>query len=212
PMHESDRTERRLADRRTDERQPGRVRERESPHRRELHEEIVRMLMVDDRLAVERLARLEELTGALAADGRGLDAGHAWPRKAPLRRIAARHPHPPVRHGELGAAALAALMVELGEHHAVLHERPTGRRHRHLRVIVRRGVLRARGNGDQQYACRNRSRQQAAYTHHVLPPMKVGRVSPEGPTYTRRGREWWVRPPSEGGGDSQPMNGSIGGS
>ena len=55
---------------------PGRIADRHAPDGRELHEEIVRMLVIDQRTAVERFADLKDLPIAVFADCRGVEAQH----------------------------------------------------------------------------------------------------------------------------------------
>ena len=57
------------------------IADRHPPHRRQLHEEIVRMLAIDQRLAVERLADLKDLAVAVRADRRRIQAEHAGERQ-----------------------------------------------------------------------------------------------------------------------------------
>ena len=67
-MHERHRPERRLADRRARDRQRVAARERHAPDGGGLHQEVVRMLTVDDGDVVERLAGLEDLAIPVAAE------------------------------------------------------------------------------------------------------------------------------------------------
>jgi hypothetical protein len=111
--------------------------ERDLPGSGHLHEEVVRMLVIDDRLSLEDLAGLEQLAGARASHRRRIEAGHPRQRKRPARGVAVRHQHPPVRRDELRAAARSALIVEHGPHDAVVHELPSlARGHVHVRVVV----------------------------------------------------------------------------
>src|SRR5436190_20894261 len=94
------------------------------------------MLAVDERTAVERFARLEELAVTTLADAARVEAEHAGERDTSARSVAARHAHPPVRRHELLAAARSTLMIEFREHDPVLHERPAGlHRHVHLHIL-----------------------------------------------------------------------------
>ena len=52
---------------------PVREANRDAPHRRELHEHVMRVLIVDKRLALERFADLEELAIAFLTDGQRIE-------------------------------------------------------------------------------------------------------------------------------------------
>ncbi len=123
-VHVRDRAERRLAHGSAGDGEAGPFRERHAPDRGELHEQVVRVLAIDERLSVERLASLEQLAITLGANRRGVEAEHRRECQPPGGRRPAGHTHPPVRHDELVAAARAALMVVLGEQDAILHQHP----------------------------------------------------------------------------------------
>jgi hypothetical protein len=94
-----------------------------------LHEEVVRMLVIDERVPLVGLADLEDVAVALLADRGGIEAQHQVQRQLALADVLPRHPHPPVRRLDLALAARAALVVEHHEEVRVLHERPARRRH-----------------------------------------------------------------------------------
>ena len=123
-VHEGDRPERRIANRGTREREREAAADRVLPANRRLHQEVVRMLPVDERHAVQRLADLEDLAIAVIAEGERIEAQH----QVELQRAAggrpAEHAHPPVLRAEILAAARAALVVVGQPGDAVLHEMP----------------------------------------------------------------------------------------
>ena len=97
---------------------------RDAPHRRELHEQIVRVLIIDKGLALERFADLEELAITFLTDGQRIEAQHRVDREVCAARLAAEHAHPPVGNAELVAPAWRRLMVEESIYDAVLHDVP----------------------------------------------------------------------------------------
>ena len=113
---------------------------------RQLHEEIVRMLAVDDRLAERGLAGLKELGILPVADRGRLEAEHRAElnRAAPCRALGGEHP--PVRGEVLVVSARTGLAerVECGV--GVRHQMPRARvSHQHLH---RRGRgIRGRSGG-----------------------------------------------------------------
>ena len=136
-MHECHGSERRFADRTAGQRESGRLIDSGAPHRGELHEQIMRMLPVDQRPPIQRLARLKDLPVSVLANRRWIEAQHARECQLAMGRLSTGHPHPPVRNHDLGAPARASLMIEFGEHDPVLHELPAVvHGHRHLHVIV----------------------------------------------------------------------------
>jgi hypothetical protein len=145
-MHEGDKTECRFTDGTARDRQTGLVSERHTPDRCKLHEEIVRMLAVDEGAAVERLADLEQLGVAASAFCRSIETQHRLQgdarRSNPMRRLS----HPPVGRLELGIASRSALVIEHTEQHAVLHEVPCRRVHVHVRVVCRRLLVLSGGS------------------------------------------------------------------
>ena len=113
-MHESHRPERGLAGEPAGNREAGTASDGDPPDCRELREEIVRMLVVDERRAIERLPDLKDLTIAVLTDGGRVEAEHPGERHHAFAGASGRHAHPPVRHDELLASARTALPVELG--------------------------------------------------------------------------------------------------
>ena len=86
------------------------------------------MLAVDQRPCIERLADLEQLAIPVLAERRGVQAEHQVELQRATGGAALRHAHPPVLRREFGAAPRPALVVQVHEHHAVLHEVPAGER------------------------------------------------------------------------------------
>src|SRR5205085_9045032 len=102
----------------------GRGANRHAPDAGDLHEEIVRVLTIDQRTSVDDFARLEYLPITRLADSGGIEAQHRVEREPGRTGLPARHAHPPVRHLELVAASRAALMIEQPEDDPILHELP----------------------------------------------------------------------------------------
>ena len=83
------------------------------------------MLAVDERPAVERFADLEDLAVAVLAERRRIEAEHQVELQSPRARAAARAmPIHQFCRRELVAAARAALVIQVEEDDAVLHEVP----------------------------------------------------------------------------------------
>ena len=143
-VHERHGPECRLANGTTREREASRLRQRHSPDGRQLHEQVVRMLSVDQRMSVDRLAGLQDLAVAILSDRRRVETEHARQRQTSAGHLATRHAHPPVRHDELVAAARASLVIEFSEHDPVLHQLPAVV-HIHLHLFVLIGVPAATG-------------------------------------------------------------------
>ena len=100
--------------------------------RGQLHEEIVRMLRVDDRTAADRLAGLEQLR-ILLADRERLEAEHRPQHQMTAAERPVGHAHDPVRGEELVVAARAGLHDLIDEREAVQHQHPVAvLRHRHV--------------------------------------------------------------------------------
>ena len=93
---------------------------------RQLHDQIVRMLAVVDRLAVALLARGEQVGIAAARDGERLEAEHAAERQSPAREGPLRHAHEPVDAAALVGPAIARLVQELDKGVEVPHQLPAG--------------------------------------------------------------------------------------
>src|SRR5690242_13535900 len=96
--------------------------------RRQLHEEIVRVLSIMQRLAVIGLARLEQQRVASRPDGPWLGAHHAPELEATAADIATGHEHCPVDATELVVAAPSVfgtvLPIVIEEGAVVEHEVP----------------------------------------------------------------------------------------
>ena len=193
-MHERHRTERRFAHRRTDQGDACVVGDRNPPRRRELHEEIVRMLAIDQRLAVERFARLKKLAIAVSADRGGIEAQHSGKHQLTSCGLPLRHTHPPVGGRKLAATPIATLAIEFGKHDGVLHDLPAGGGHIHVRVIV---LLRDDRSCDEATAEKNdEAARSKEYPFHEIrlpysSPERTLRTSwpaVEGGHYVRHGR------------------------
>src|SRR5262245_39270618 len=128
PMHERYWAERWFADRSARERESGVPADRPPPDRRKLHHDIMRMLAIDERPAIERFADLEDLGVAALARRERIEAEHVVEPQIGRTDLSALHPHPPVWRAKFVRAARTALMVEHTEDHAVLHELPARRR------------------------------------------------------------------------------------
>src|SRR5689334_19748182 len=79
-------------------------------HSSEFHEEIVRVLSVDDRLTECRLSLLEEQRILTLRNRRRLKTEHGTEGDCPLPYVALRHRHDPVWGEELVAAACTGLL------------------------------------------------------------------------------------------------------
>ena len=141
-VHERDRPERGRADRAAAERETASTRAaRFATTPTALHEQIVRMLAIDDRLPLEDLAGLEQLAVARRLPTvAGSRLGHASKRERAVRRLA-RSPSASTSSARRPrAAARSALMVE----HRPTRRRPyiscqplaRGHVSQHLRVVV----------------------------------------------------------------------------
>src|SRR5436190_8896031 len=90
-----------------------------------LHEEVVRMLAVDERLPVACLARLQQ-QGITALPHRCcVDARHEAELKTPPAYHALGHDHRPVQAAPLVVASWPSLMVVLPEAESTEHHPPT---------------------------------------------------------------------------------------
>ena len=118
-MHERHRPQRRFADRTAGDGEAARLADRNAPHGGELHEQIVGMLAIDQRTAVERFTRLKQFAVPALADGRGIEAEHRVQRQPAARHLAARcrdlagcvcrHPGDPLSRRPVDAAARARM-------------------------------------------------------------------------------------------------------
>ena len=166
PVHERHGAERRLAHRRAGKRQRVPAAERRPPDDRGLHEEVVWMLPIDERQVVERFADLEDLTIAILAERGWLEAQHQRESQPAAPGGPLGHPHPPVLHRELVAAARTSLLVRVEEHDAVLHQMPRGGLHggvivRGLCGRLREGQGRKQGGKGSEDPCSD-------YPRHTL--------------------------------------------
>ena len=93
--------------------------------RGQLHEQVVRMLPVVQRLALERLTALEQQRIATGPDGQRLGARHAVEVEGAAAELAHRHQHAPVDAAELIGTARTPLVVVLHEGVAVQHHHPS---------------------------------------------------------------------------------------
>ena len=133
-VHEGDGPERGLAHGR--ELQPDRAAADGPPvGRGQVHEEVVRMLPVHERLALERFARLEQLGRATFGEGRGLERVHHHESETTARDVALEHEHVPVAGLDGVVAGRSALVVVLETRDAHGHERPRGHGHARHGVV-----------------------------------------------------------------------------
>jgi hypothetical protein len=127
-VHERDGTERRFADGAGDDRERGLVGERNAPRGSQLHQQIVRMLMVRDLPAPIGFPLLQNFRVAGEADRERLGCRHSRQRERAGSKRTARHAHQPVLRSNLGVAAWSALTIEGGEELTIEADRPWRRR------------------------------------------------------------------------------------
>src|SRR5688572_1620783 len=101
-MHERDRPQRRLPCRRPCQREARAGAEWHPPDGCELHEEVMWMLMIDERLTFERLTDLKDFAISPFVERRRVQAEHGVKRQLGRSDLAAEHPHPPVGSLEFG--------------------------------------------------------------------------------------------------------------
>src|SRR6187399_1727461 len=123
-VHERHRTKRWIAHRGTRQSEREIAAERVLPANRRLHQEVVRMLPVDQGYAVQCLADLEDLAIAVIAKRERIETEHEVELQRPACGRTTEHAHPPVLRTEVLAAARTALVVVCQPGHAVLHEMP----------------------------------------------------------------------------------------
>jgi len=123
-MRERDRPHRRLADGRRVQRDADAIGDRALEESGELHDEIVRVLSVVQRLALVRLSGLEEQGITLTAQRPRLGAAHRAELELARRGLPRRHEHRPVQARHVVDAARAVLLIVHPEYDAVRHERP----------------------------------------------------------------------------------------
>ena len=102
----------------------------------------MRVLPIDERTIVERLADLEDFAVTVGAECRRFEAEHQRESQPAGAGGSLGHPHPPILDGELLAATRASLIVEIEEDHAILHQVPLGHWHGTVVVLGWRGCLR----------------------------------------------------------------------
>ena len=122
-MHEGAGAKCRLADRAAIEKKPGVLAQIEIHSRRQFHEQIVRMLPVDQRLAVRRLAGGEQV-GIAAAVHRRFEAEHGFQLYPAPACFPCRHQHG--HRGRIGlvVAARAGMVGVLRGNAAMSHQHP----------------------------------------------------------------------------------------
>ena len=120
------------------------VAERAPVRRRQIHEQVVGVLPVDDRVAAERLAGLEQLRRAAVRDRGRFERVHHHQGDPPAGHVPLGHDHPEVRRLEGVVAGRASLVVveEADRPHG--HELPM--RHGHARHRVSGGHARHHGH------------------------------------------------------------------
>ena len=137
-MHERRRAQRRLAGRRGVQLEAERVPDRVPVDRRQLHEEVVRMLAVVQRGAAVGLAALEqERKLQISAHRRGLEGQHRTEQELTAQQRVRGHAHDPVDRRKPARAAIAPLHVVAGLHRVVQHQHP----------VARHEVMREHGRG-----------------------------------------------------------------
>ncbi len=142
-VHECNGPKGRLAGRTARNRQSAARSDRRAPHGGHLHEQIVRMLPIDEGNAVQLFARLKEFAVPGLSFGRRVEAQHGHePELLPANRPAG-HAHPPIRRRGLPPTSRAALTIEQQIDLSVLQELPAGARlarhaHRHPLHLPRR--------------------------------------------------------------------------
>ena len=124
PVWESWRPEGGIADRRSIERKRGILRQLVIVERGQFHEEVMRMLSVNNWAAVSRLSLLEQLRVAAARDRRRLQAQHGSPGQSSFAERSLRHWHEPIRGKEFVRATRACLLKFIHENLAVKHQHP----------------------------------------------------------------------------------------
>ena len=151
-VHERDWPKRRLADWSADERETASTPERHAPRRRQLHEEIVRVLVIGDLQALIGFADLKDLRVATTGGRQRLERDHPVEPEGSRSKRAGCVRHQPVLRAEFRLAAMAALVVEGPEQHAVPRERPRVGRRRALsvRLLLIGRSFRLRNRGKQK--------------------------------------------------------------
>ena len=144
-MHESRRPKRRLVDQPAAQHQCRAI-ERPLVRGRETHEQIVRMLIVDERGAGKRLAGLKDLRRAEVAQRERLERQHAMQGERPEADLARAHAHQPVLRFDLMEVTELAVLQVRREKRARLERPPPAVVGRRLMVFV----LGVRGRGEKE--------------------------------------------------------------
>src|SRR5436190_9437691 len=97
------------------------IAERQSVLRRQLHEEIVRMLPIDYRLSLVCLTCLKQQGRSARRKSKRLGAEHAAQLECARAKFSIGHRHEPIRGLKLSGAAPAALMVHIDYKIVVQH-------------------------------------------------------------------------------------------
>ena len=145
PVHVGHGADRGLADGRDIRHDAYSAADRPLVHHRQLHEQVVGVLSVVQRLAPVGLPALQQQGIPGAANRQGLGARHAVQMERAAADLAHRHQHAPVDAAELVGAAGAALVVVLQEGVAVDHQHP--RAGHEMPRPHRRGVRQPSGAG-----------------------------------------------------------------
>ena len=124
PMHERDGTERGLASRSAGEREARPVAQRYAPRGRQLHEQVVRVLVIGNLKTPVGLPLLEDLRVPRIARRHRFGRQHAGQGQRAAADAPGGHAHHPVLGHEFGVAPQAALSVERAEDDAVEAEAP----------------------------------------------------------------------------------------
>ncbi len=126
PMHERWWAECRFAHRRCAECHMRPAAERHAPGGRELHEEVVRVLVIRDLKAAVRFALLKDRGVARLSHRQWLSTEHSRERENTAPEATCSHCHQPVLRSEVGLAAPSSLDVQRPEQRAVEMQTPCG--------------------------------------------------------------------------------------
>ena len=123
-MHECRRAKRRLGNRAAIEIESDLLRQLNVVGSRELHKQVVRVLGVDNRTALERLSCLEELWKPTPRRSPGFSREHPARHKTTRPRLTLRHEHEPVLGLGFVNSARCALMIKADLEVSVTHDHP----------------------------------------------------------------------------------------
>ena len=123
-MHEGGRTERRFSRKAEVREHRAFVGKPQAVGCRQFHEEVVRMLAVDERLAIQRLSGLQQQRIAGLADRRRICREHASQPESAGAERALSHEHDHCWTEELAVTSWAALLVVDNVGEAMEHEHP----------------------------------------------------------------------------------------